>query len=161
MRLTTYSDFALRTLMFAAARHPQLTSIAEVAQSYGIPQGHVRKIVHELSRAGLLLSVRGRLGGFRLARSPAELRLDDIVRQTETDFALAECFAPRAGGCRLQPGCRLQHALATACDAFLDSLAGWTLADLVEPRSAFLAAFASGGATRPPTAQRAANRSMA
>ncbi len=159
MRLTTYSDYALRTLMFAAARHPELTSIAEVAGSYGIPQGHVRKIVHELARAGLLTSLRGRSGGFRLAAAPAMIRLDEVIRHTETDFALAECFAPRNGHCRLQAGCRLQRALADAADAFLGSLATWTLADLVEPRGAFLAAFASGeGAV---AAQGLANRSTA
>lgn len=159
MRLTSYSDYALRTLMFAAARHPELTSVAEVAKSYGIPQGHVRKIVHELTRAGLLASLRGRSGGFRLGAAPATIRLDEVVRQTEADFALAECFAPRNGHCRLQPACRLQRALADAADAFLASLATWTLADLVQPRAAFLAALASGdGATSP---HRVSNRSTA
>lgn len=159
VRLTTYSDYALRTLMFAAARHPELTSIAEVAESYGIPQGHVRKIVHELARAGLLASLRGRSGGFRLAAAPATIRLDAVIRQTETDFALAECFAPRNGHCRLQPGCRLQRALADAAEAFLASLATWTLADLVQPRGAFLAAF--GSADGAASAQRVSKRSTA
>jgi Rrf2 family nitric oxide-sensitive transcriptional repressor len=136
MRLSAYSDYALRTLMLAAAVAPGITTIARVAESFGIAESHVRKIVHELTRAGFLKSYRGRRGGFGLARPASEIRVAEVIRFTETDFALVECQPPRQGVCPLGRDCALERALARALAAFFAALDGVTLADLVpEPKA--------------------------
>lgn len=144
MRLSAYSDYALRTLMLAAAVAPGITTIARVAESFGIAESHVRKIVHELTRAGFLKSYRGRRGGFGLARPASEIRVSDVVRFTETDFALVECQPPRQGVCPLRRNCGLERALARALAAFFAVLDEVTLADLVPEPEAVLGPLARG-----------------
>ncbi len=146
MRLSAYSDYALRTLMLAAAVAPGITTIARVAESFGIAESHVRKIVHELTRAGFLKSYRGRRGGFGLARPASEIRVAEVIRFTETDFALVECQPPRQGVCPLRRDCALERALARALAAFFAALDGVTLADLVPEPEAVLEPLARGSA---------------
>ena len=96
MRLTNFSDYALRVLMFAAERGDRLITIEETATLHGISRAHLMKIVNQLTRAGYLKAVRGRSGGLTLAKRPNKIRLGDVVRVTEPDFVLVECFG-RAG----------------------------------------------------------------
>jgi Rrf2 family nitric oxide-sensitive transcriptional repressor len=138
MRLTQHTDFAIRVLMFAASRHLRegsdaLSSIREIAEAYGISENHLMKVVHRLAQAGLLETLRGRNGGLRLARPPAETRLGDVVRAVEEDMALVECFSD-GSTCPLTGGCHLAAALDGARRAFLAELDTHTLADLV-PRA--------------------------
>lgn len=134
MRLTRYTDFVLRTLMTAALRFPARSTVAEVAQWWGIPEPHVRKIVHDLGRAGLLRPIRGRGGGFVLAVEPEQLTVAAIVRRTEPELGPVECLQARGSTCPVQPACVLRTAFAEAVEAFLASLERWTLADLVRPK---------------------------
>jgi Rrf2 family nitric oxide-sensitive transcriptional repressor len=130
MRLTNFSDYALRVLMYAAAREGQLITIEETAARYGISRAHLMKVVNLLTREGYLAAVRGRSGGLRLGRPPGEIGLGDEVRATEPDFDLVECFT--AGGrCRITPSCRLRGVLGEALTAFAATLDRYTLADLV------------------------------
>lgn len=130
MRLTNFSDFALRVLMYAAAQNDRLITIEETAAVYGISRAHLMKVANQLTRAGYLKAVRGRTGGLALGKHPKDIRLGDVVRATEPDFALVECFT--AGNrCIITPCCRLRKALGEALDAFLASLDRYTLADLM------------------------------
>jgi Rrf2 family nitric oxide-sensitive transcriptional repressor len=130
MRLTNFSDYALRVLMYAAARGDRLITIDETAKVYGISRTHLMKIVNQLTRAGYLKAVRGRSGGVTLAKRPNKIRLGDVVRITEPDFALVECFGPD-NQCVITPRCRLRRALGEALDAFIATLDRYTLADLI------------------------------
>ena len=130
MRLTTYTDYSLRVLMYLAARPQALPTIREIAAAYGISQNHVMKIVFELGRQGLLQNIRGRSGGVRLARQPEEICLGEVVRMTEQGSALVECFG-EPGGCVIAAPCRLKRILGEALDSFLSVLDRYTLADLV------------------------------
>ena len=130
MRLTVFTDYSLRVLMHVAARTGRLVTIREMAAAYGISQNHLMKVVFELGRHGILETVRGRNGGIRLARAPETIRLGDVVRFTEADTALVECFGP-GGGCVITGPCRLKGVLNEALNAFLDVLDGHTLDDLV------------------------------
>ncbi|HEY9237134.1 MULTISPECIES: RrF2 family transcriptional regulator [Phenylobacterium] len=132
MRLTVYTDYALRVLMYVAVRPEPLPTIGEIADSYQISRNHLMKVVYELGQAGYLDTVRGKGGGLRLARSPEEINLGQLVRHTEPDMALMPCFDPVNATCAISPVCRLRHALAEAQLAFLNVLDGYTLADLVE-----------------------------
>ncbi len=138
MKLTQHTDYAIRVLMFAASRHVRdgaeaLSSIREVAEAYGISENHLMKVVHRLAQEGLLTTLRGRNGGLRLARAPEQTRIGDVVRAIEDDMALVECFG--AGStCPLSAGCGLAGALEAARSAFIDTLNGYTLADLT-PRA--------------------------
>lgn len=135
MRLTNFSDYALRVLMYAAARDERLITIDETAKVYGISRAHLMKVVNQLTRAGYLKAVRGRSGGLTLAKRPNKIRLGDVVRATEPDFVLVECFAS-GNQCVITPRCRLRGALNEALAAFIGTLDGYTLADLVlNPRA--------------------------
>ena len=129
MRLTNFSDYALRVLLFAAAKGDALITIEETAKVYGISRTHLMKVANQLTRAGYLKAVRGRSGGLSLAQRPNKIRLGDVVRATEPDFALVECFAAD-NHCRITPRCRLKGVLKEALGAFAATLDRYTLADL-------------------------------
>ena len=126
MRLTRYTDYAMRVLLYLGARQDRLCSIAEIAQAYGISQNHLMKVVSDLVNAGYLVSVRGRFGGVRLARPPDQINVGAVVRHTEDGFDLVDC-----GSCIIAPACGLTGALHQALAAFMKVLDGYTLADLV------------------------------
>ena len=130
MRLTFYSDYSLRLLMYAAVRHGELVTIQEVATAYGISKNHLMKVAFELGRKGYLDTVRGRGGGFRLSRPPEKIRLGDVVRETEEDFTMVECFDPKTNKCAITAPCRLRGALSRALKAYFAVLDEYTLADL-------------------------------
>jgi Rrf2 family nitric oxide-sensitive transcriptional repressor len=129
MRLTRYTDYALRTLIYVGLNEPRQSSIAEIARAYGISENHLTKVVHQLGRLGLIRTIRGRGGGLRLGRPAFEIVVGVVVRQTEDDLALVECFA--SGACAITAPCRLRRALGEALAAFLAVLDGYTLADLL------------------------------
>lgn len=130
MRLTNFSDYALRLLMYAAARKDSLITIEEVSGVYDISRGHLMKIANTLTRAGYLKAVRGRSGGLTLAKPPHRIGLGDVIRATEPDFALVECFG--AGNeCIITRRCRLRGILHEGLDAFNAVLDKYTLADLM------------------------------
>ncbi len=135
MRLTVYSDYALRVLMYLAIKDDRLATIAEIADSYAISKSHLMKVVHQLGVAGYVETVRGRQGGLRLAKPAEEIGLGEVVRHTEPDMALVMCFEPVDAPCVVRPCCVLRRALTEACDAFFDVLDAYTLRDLVKPRS--------------------------
>jgi len=130
MRLTVHTDYALRTLLYLGLHGERLGSIRAIAQAYDISENHLTKVVHRLGRGGFVNTVRGRGGGIRLARPPAAIRIGDVVRRTEEDMALVECFGS-ANTCRITAACRLRGAFDEALRAFLAVLDGYTLADLL------------------------------
>jgi Rrf2 family transcriptional regulator, nitric oxide-sensitive transcriptional repressor len=134
VRLTVYTDYALRLLTYAALSPDALITIGEVAEAYGISRNHLTKVAHQLGVAGFLETVRGKGGGLRLARKPESIGLGEVVRQTEPDMALVPCFQPIAAHCRILPACVLEGLLREARDAFLQVLDRHTLADLVGSR---------------------------
>lgn len=130
MKLTRYTDYALRVLMHLAARPERLSSIGEIARSYGISQNHLMKVVHDLRKEDYVAAVRGRSGGIRLARPASEINVGDVVRHTEEDLRLADC-----GSCLIARACGLVGVLDEALAAFLAVLDRHTLADLVDSRA--------------------------
>jgi Rrf2 family nitric oxide-sensitive transcriptional repressor len=135
VRLTVYTDFSLRLLMYLAVKEDGLATIAEVAESYGISRNHLMKVAHQLGLAGYVATVRGKNGGLRLARPAETIILGDVVRRTEPDLALVPCFHPVDAPCAIWPKCVLREAMQNALDAFLETLDGYTLADLARPAS--------------------------
>ena len=138
MRLTNWSDYSLRVLMFCAAcaGREQPATVSEIALAHGISRSHLTKIVMTLSAQGWLETTRGRGGGLRLLKPASEIVLGDVIRQTETDFTLVECFDAAHNTCLLDGHCRLKGVLGEAMDAYLTVLDGITLADLVAPSPA-------------------------
>ena len=129
MHLTKYSDYALRTLIYLAAKQANPATIKEIADRFNISRNHLVKVVHQLSTAGLVHSERGRNGGIRLGRLPSEINIGSVVRLTEDHMDIAECFNPSKNACVISGNCRLQGALRRALAAFLAELDGFTLAD--------------------------------
>ncbi len=133
MRLTQFTDYALRLLIFAATHSDRLITIEQTADAYGISRNHLMKVANHLTREGYLKAVRGRSGGLMLARPPAEIGLGVVIRTTEPDFAVVECFG-EDNSCRLTPSCRLKGIVGRALAAFLAEMDQYTLADLsVDP----------------------------
>lgn len=135
MRLTVYTDYALRLLMYLALKDDGLATIAEVAQSYGISKNHLMKVAHQLGVAGYVATVRGRHGGLRLAKPVEAIGLGEVVRHTEPDMAIVQCFKPIDAPCAIRRCCVLRSALEKARFAFVEVLDGYTLSDLVKPRA--------------------------
>jgi len=131
MRLSTFSDYSLRVLMYLGVQPDRLATIAEIAAVYEISENHLMKVVHQLGRSGYIETVRGKGGGMRLAKAPPDIVLGDVIRQTESDFALVECFGDDSC-CRIQSACRLHAVLDEALNALFLVLDGYTLADLLE-----------------------------
>ncbi|MBD9394207.1 Rrf2 family transcriptional regulator [Acidovorax sp. ACV01] len=148
MRLTQWTDYTLRVLMYCAATEgrEQPVTITEVAEGYGISRSHLMKIVQQLSAQGLLETTRGRGGGMRLMLPASAINIGAVVRATETDFNLVECFDPATNQCRLSSHCRLKGVLWQAMQAYLAVLDGVTLEDLMAPPAG--PASAGGGAVR-------------
>jgi len=116
--------------MYAAVRGENLITIEETAELYGISRAHLMKVANQLTRAGYLKAIRGRSGGLALAKRPDAISLGDVLRATEPDFALVECFTAD-NRCLITPRCRLRGALHEALAAFVGTLDGYTLADLI------------------------------
>ncbi|PIP00213.1 RrF2 family transcriptional regulator [Pleomorphomonas carboxyditropha] len=130
MRLTTFSDYALRVLMYAGSAGDRLITIEETSRVYGISRAHLMKVVNILTKTGYLKGVRGRSGGFTLAKAPENINLGAVVRATEPDFALVECFAT-GNRCVITGCCRLPNVLNEALGSFVATLDRYTLADLM------------------------------
>lgn len=157
MRLTNYSDYALRSLIYLAVRPepPLLANISDIADSYGISKSHLTKIIHQLGQLGYIESVRGKNGGIRLARAPKDINLGVLIKQIEPDFDLVECFVTPANdkssdgrqtglpitlidettnnarGCVISPACQLKSVFFEALTAFINVLERYTLADII------------------------------
>lgn len=130
MRLTSYTDYALRALMYLAANRDRLVTIQDIADMHGIAKNHLTKIVHQLGLLGIVETVRGRHGGLRLKREPADINIGEVVRNTESDFYMAECFDRENNSCMFSSGCALKGVLGAATAAYLEVLDGATLESL-------------------------------
>ncbi len=144
MRLTTFSDYALRTMMYLALHPDRLVTIAEIAVAYGISVNHLMKVVQLLAADGHVTTLRGKRGGLRLARSAALIRLGDVIRGTEPDLVMAPCFEP-GDCCVIRPACRLAGVLQDALTAFMAVLDATTLADLIADPAALVPLLRSDG----------------
>ena len=136
MRLSDYSDYTLRVLMCCAVHDEGLLTIGELAQTLQVSKNHLMKIVNDLAHQGLLETTRGRGGGIRLLKPPQQIRIGDVLRHTETDFRLVECFDTATDGCTLTPVCRLRGVLGQAMKAWFAELDAVTLADMTLPVTA-------------------------
>ncbi len=136
MRLTAYTDFSLRVLIYLAINPERKPTIGEIAERYGVSKPHLMKVVHQLGLKGYVSGLRGRGGGLALAKPPADITIGEIVRQTEPDMAVVSCFAEAAPACVIAPACRLRGKLAEARAAFLKVLDDCTLAEVAGNRAA-------------------------
>jgi Rrf2 family nitric oxide-sensitive transcriptional repressor len=130
MKLTVFTDYSMRVLIYLAARPGQRATIAQVAGAYAISEHHLVKVVHFLGQAGWLRNVRGKGGGLELAQAPDQIVLGEVVRATEGEAVVAECFGSGHGDCCIAPVCRLRGVLREAMAAFEAVLERYTLADV-------------------------------
>lgn len=132
MKLTTFSDYTLRVLMFLGTERHRLATIPEIAAAYEISENHLMKVVHQLARAGVIDSVRGKGGGIRLAKAPQEIRLGQIIRHSEGAAPIVECLSGAPITCKIAPACRLSAILVGSFEALYSKLDEYTLADLLD-----------------------------
>lgn len=144
MRLTSYTDYSLRVLLYLGTQpKDRLTSIREISEMYRISNNHLTKVVYGLGKLGLVETIRGRNGGIRLARAPEKINVGWVVRQTEEELDIVECFDDERNQCILSPACRLKGVLKEALNAYLSVLDKYTLADLLINRDELKVLFQS------------------
>jgi len=141
MQLTLYTDYSLRVLVYLAQTHGESATITQIADFYRISRNHLVKVVHNLGTEGLIVTTRGKHGGMRLAREPGAISIGEVVRRTEPNFNLVECFDPHKNGCIITKACSLKNMLYQANKAFLDTLDAYTLADVTAGKVALPATF--------------------
>lgn len=132
VQLTQFTDFALRALLYLAVHRERTVPAAEISAAYGISSHHLVKVAHQLVRLGFVEAVRGRGGGLRLARDPATIRAGEVIRATEPNFNIVECFDRDHNTCPIVPACELVRALARAREAFLAELDAVPLSALTQ-----------------------------
>ncbi|GAB2726173.1 Rrf2 family transcriptional regulator [Halomonas garicola] len=138
MHLTRFTDYSVRVLLYLATKGEERSTISEIAKTFDISRNHLMKVVQELNQKGYLKAMRGKHGGLLLNRPPSSINLGAVVRDTEQEMALVECFR-EDNACVITPHCRLQPILAEALNAFLGVLDKYTLADMLDGRSTELA----------------------
>lgn len=139
MRLTGYTDYSLRVLMYLGARPDRLASVAEISRAYGISQNHLMKVVNGLGRLGYVASARGRTGGIRLAKPAGQIFVGQVVRETEDGFDLVDCQR-----CVISSACGFASVLDEALAAFMAVLDQYTLDDLLKKRASLATLFSAG-----------------
>lgn len=137
MRLTLWTDYALRTLIYVGAKAGRLSTIGEISENFNISNGHLMKVVNKLAQQGYVATLRGNGGGIKLGLPPETIRVGAVVRDTEDELAVLGCLA-HTGFCRIEGCCILRDALRKATDAFLTTLDAYTLADLLAPQAQLL-----------------------
>ncbi|MBI3480069.1 MAG: Rrf2 family transcriptional regulator [Nitrosomonadales bacterium] len=143
MRLTLYTDYSLRVLLYLANKEDELVTISELADFFKISRNHLVKVVHNLGLSGYILTTRGRNGGLKLARPAKNILIGEVVRSTEPDFDLLECFNPATDQCVITRTCSLKSVIFNAQAAFLGELDRYTLADMAKAPKKVLPAFKS------------------
>jgi len=140
MELSRFTDYSLRTLIYAGLHAGRTITVGEVAAAYGISENHLVKITHNLGKLGFIDTKRGRSGGFQLARTPGEINLGKVVRATES-LALLECLGADGGRCPITRACVLKQVVGEALTAFLETFDRYTLEDVLRPRALLLESF--------------------
>lgn len=133
MKLTTYTDYSLRVLLYLASKPDGTATITEITDYYNISRNHLVKVVHNLGIHNFIITSRGKNGGVKLARPAEDILLSDVVRTTEADMDLLECFNPKTDNCVISPTCRLKSMLYEGRAAFMAVLEKYTLADAAKP----------------------------
>lgn len=131
MQLTSYTDYALRVLIYLGTTPDRQANITEIADFFNISRNHLVKVVHQLGSLGFVKTTRGKGGGFSLQRPPEKISIGEVIRSMENHFNWVECFDPSRNHCRLQPNCGLKRLLARAGDAYLNVLDAATLKDVL------------------------------
>lgn len=134
MRLTRQTNYAIRILMYCAANEGRLSRVPEIAAAYTVSELFLFKILQPLVENGFVITVRGRNGGVRLGKPATDITLFDVVRVTEDNFTMAECFENNAAECPLIDSCSLNEALRNALGAFFQVLESYSIDDLVKSR---------------------------
>lgn len=132
MHLSRFTDYSLRILIYLGLQQDRLVTIRCISEAYGVSRNHLMKVVSLLTHLGYLKTQRGPGGGIRLARPPEQINLANVIRDTEEDLVMVECFDEK-GKCVIIPICRLQHIIGQALNAYFNTLEAHTLQDLLEP----------------------------
>lgn len=134
MRLTRFTDYSLRLLIYLGAHDNSQVSVGDIAQAYDISKNHLMKVILFLSKEGYVQTTRGKGGGVKLKLQPEQINIGQLIRKSEAGSVLVECFSQESSACRIEPACLLQDVLYQASRAFYDVLSKYTLADLITNR---------------------------
>lgn len=131
MHITRYTDYSMRVLIYLAVQNDRLATIQEIADAYEISKNHLMKVVHQLNKKGYIETVRGKKGGMKLRMAPEEINVGVLVRETEHDLSIVECYSSN-NACKITPVCGLKPMMGEALHAFLSVLDKYTLKDVMK-----------------------------
>ncbi len=131
MQLTLYTDYSLRVLIYLSLNRERTSTISEISNFYQISRNHLVKVVHNLSQKGYINSTRGKGGGLVLAHDPKNINVAAVVRDTEPNFHIVDCFNEETSPCSVEPLCKLKGILGSALNEFLNVLGHYTIADML------------------------------
>jgi Rrf2 family transcriptional regulator, nitric oxide-sensitive transcriptional repressor len=129
MQLTLYTDYSLRVLIYLSKTNKEITTISEISDFYKISKNHLVKVVHQLAQHGFIISLQGKGGGIKLAKDPRDVIVGDVIRKTEPNFHMVECFNEKTNHCVITDVCRLKGILNHGMLAFFNVMDQYTLAD--------------------------------
>ncbi|QDQ40180.1 Rrf2 family transcriptional regulator [Legionella geestiana] len=135
MQLTRFTDYSLRALIYIALRN-ELCTINDISNSYAISSNHLLKIIHNLSKMGVIKTIRGKSGGITMAQPPSDINLGELIIKLEPNFDLVPCFNKEKANCCIAPVCKLKRILFDAKENFLSVLRGYTLSDILDNKAA-------------------------
>lgn len=135
MKLTRHSDYSLRILIYLGTHPGRAVPLSEICRSFDISQNHIAKVANKLLQLQLVTAKRGKTGGYLLSKPPEEIGIGEVIKETEPDMDLLECFNPAINTCKIAGACRLQFILNEAQAAFLAVLDHYTVKDLLENTS--------------------------
>lgn len=139
MRLTNFTDYSLRILIYLASFEKELCTAREISQRFNISWHHTTKVVHTLAKNRYIISKKGKGGGISLAKSSNEIIIGKVIRDVEGGFDIVECFSKKSNSCIISPACELKNILLKARHAFLEELDKYTLADIVKNKVSLIA----------------------
>lgn len=138
MKLTVFTDYTLRVLVYLATEPERRATIAEIADAFAINVNHLTKVANFLGQQGWVHTVRGKGGGLELAVAPESVKIGEVVRRSEGADLPAECFDRENNRCRITRACHLRSVLGEAMRAFHAVLDRYTLADVVHNRAVLI-----------------------
>lgn len=129
MQLTLYSDYSLRVLIYLSKTDKKISTITDISEFYKISRNHLVKVVHRLAQLGYIISIQGKGGGIKLAKDPSEIKVGEVIRKTEPNFYMVECFNEKENRCVITDVCRLKGILNQGMEAFFNVIDQYTILD--------------------------------
>ena len=132
MTLSKFSDYAFRILILLGNNPDMTFTVDSISDTLGLSNHHIKKIVYKLATEGYIDSSKGRNGGLRLGMNPADINLGELLKITEDNLNIVECFSKDGCTCNISSSCKLKGLIGVALNSFMNVFHQYTLADVLD-----------------------------